>query len=105
MAAKASSETADPLTRSLLRQPNFAVLLVLVWLLVAQALLLRYGAQTADTPYNTDDAMRLVQVRDWLAGQGRTGVLGLLGHGGVMSGRGEARRTDQVLAAQRVPPI
>jgi hypothetical protein len=105
MAAKASSEMVDPLPRSLLRQPNFAALLALVWLLVALALLLRYWVQTADTLLDTDDAMRLVQMRDWLAGQGWTGVLGLSVQGGVMSGRGQARRTDQVLAAQRAPPI
>jgi hypothetical protein len=55
---------------NLLRQPNFAVLVVLAWLLVALGLLLQYWAQTADTLLDTDDAMRLVQMRAWVAGQG-----------------------------------
>ena len=55
---------------NLLRQPNFGALVVLVWLLVALALLLQYWAQTAETLLDTDDAMRLVQMRAWLAGQG-----------------------------------
>jgi hypothetical protein len=55
---------------SLLRQPNFAALLVLVWLVVVLALLLAYWPQTGETLLDTDDAMRLVQMRAWLAGQG-----------------------------------
>ena len=55
---------------NLLRQPNFAALVALVWLLVALALLLQYWTQTAETLFDTDDAMRLAQLRDWLAGQG-----------------------------------
>jgi hypothetical protein len=43
---------------------------VLAWLLVAVVLLLQYWAQTAATLLDTDDAMRLVQMRAWLAGQG-----------------------------------
>ena len=52
---------------NLLRQPNFAALLILVWLVVALALLLQYWPQTAETLLDTDDAMRLVQMREWLA--------------------------------------
>ena len=55
---------------NLLRQPNFAALVALVWLLVALALLLQYWTQTAETLFDTDDAMRLAQLRDWLGGQG-----------------------------------
>jgi hypothetical protein len=55
---------------NLLRQPNFGALVVLVWLLVALVLLLQYWAQTAETLLDTDDAMRLVGMRAWLAGQG-----------------------------------
>jgi hypothetical protein len=55
---------------NLLRQPNFGVLVTLVWLVVALGLLLQYWAQTAETLLDTDDAMRLVQMRAWLAGQG-----------------------------------
>jgi hypothetical protein len=51
---------------NLLRQPNFAALVTLVWLLVAMVLLLQYWGQTADTLLDTDDAMRLAQLRDWL---------------------------------------
>jgi hypothetical protein len=55
---------------NLLRQPNFAALVALVWLLVALALLLQHWGQTAETLFDTDDAMRLAQVRAWLGGQG-----------------------------------
>src|SRR5262249_47841117 len=51
------------------RQPSFAFLLLLAWLLVALELLLIYWAGTAETLLDTDDAMRLVQARDFLAGQ------------------------------------
>jgi hypothetical protein len=54
----------------LFRQPNFAALVVLVWLLVALALLLQHWPQTAETLLDTDDAMRLVQMRTWLGGPG-----------------------------------
>ena len=54
---------------NLLRQPNFAALVTLVWLLVALALLLQYWTQTAETLFDTDDAMRLAQLRDWLGGR------------------------------------
>src|SRR3954470_18861775 len=50
---------------NLLRQPNFAALVTLVWLLVALALLLQFWTQTADTLFDTDDAMRLAQLHDW----------------------------------------
>jgi hypothetical protein len=56
--------------KNLLRQLNFATLVALVWLLVALALLLQHWAQTAETPLDTDDAMRLVEPRAWLAGNG-----------------------------------
>lgn len=52
----------------LLRQPNFAALVVLAWLVVALALLLQHWPHTAETLFDTDDAMRLVQLRAWLAG-------------------------------------
>lgn len=55
---------------NLLRQPNFGALVVLVWLVVALALLLQHWGQTAETLLDTDDAMRLVEMRAWLAGQG-----------------------------------
>lgn len=57
----------------LLRQPNFAALVALVWLVVALVLLLNYWPQTAETLLDTDDAMRLVQLRAWLAGPGLLG--------------------------------
>ena len=53
---------------NLLRQPNFGALVALVWLVVALALLLQYWPQTAETLLDTDDAMRLVEMRAWLAG-------------------------------------
>jgi len=55
---------------NLLRQPNFAALVALVWLLVALALLLQNWTQTAQTLLDTDDAMRLAQLHAWLGGQG-----------------------------------
>ena len=55
--------------KNLLRQPNLAALVALAWLLVALALLLQHWAQTAETLLDTDDAMRLVELRAWLAGK------------------------------------
>ena len=52
------------------RQPHFALLLGLAWLLVVLQLVAQNWAETAQTLLDTDDAMRLVQMRDWLAGQG-----------------------------------
>jgi hypothetical protein len=52
------------------RQPNFALLLGLAWLLVVFQLLAQSWAETAQTLLDTDDAMRLAQLRDWLAGRG-----------------------------------
>ena len=52
------------------RQPHFALLLGLAWLLVVLQLVAQNWADTAQTLLDTDDAMRLVQMRDWLAGQG-----------------------------------
>ena len=58
------------MSANLLRQPNFAALVALAWLVVALVLLLQFWGQTAETLLDTDDAMRLVQMRAWLAGQG-----------------------------------
>jgi len=52
------------------RQPTFALLLGLAWLLVVIQLLAQNWAETALTLSDTDDAMRLAQLRDWLGGQG-----------------------------------
>jgi len=52
------------------RQPNFALLLGLAWLLAAFQLLAQNWADTALALADTDDAMRLAQLRDWLGGQG-----------------------------------
>lgn len=52
------------------RQPNFAALLALAWLLVVIQLLVQHWDETAQTLLDTDDAMRLAQLRDWLGGQG-----------------------------------
>ena len=52
------------------RQPHFALLLCAAWLLVMVQLLMQNWAETAQTLLDTDDAMRLTQMRDWLAGQG-----------------------------------
>ena len=55
---------------ALLRQPNFAALVILVWLLVSFTLLLQHWPQTAETLLDTDDALRLAQLHAWLGGQG-----------------------------------
>lgn len=52
------------------RTPHFAVLLGVAWLLVVVQLLVQNWAETGQTLLDTDDAMRLTQLRDWLAGQG-----------------------------------
>jgi len=52
------------------RQPHFALLLALAWLLVVLQLVAQNWHDTAQTLLDTDDAMRLVQMRDWLAGHG-----------------------------------
>jgi hypothetical protein len=50
--------------------PHFGLLLGLAWLLVVFQLMVQFWAATAYTFPDTDDAMRLVQMRDFLAGQG-----------------------------------
>lgn len=57
---------------SVSRQPNFSSLLGLAWLLVVVQLVAQNWADTALTLLDTDDAMRLAQMRDWLAGQAGT---------------------------------
>jgi hypothetical protein len=52
------------------RQPHFALLLALAWLLVVFQLVAQNWAETAQTLLDTDDAMRLAQMREWLAGRG-----------------------------------
>jgi hypothetical protein len=56
--------------RGSMHQPNFAVLLGLAWLLVMVQLMAYFWAMTAFTLPDADDAMRLVEVRGFLAGQG-----------------------------------
>src|SRR2546423_9653800 len=51
------------------RQPHFALLLGLAWLLAAIQLLAQNWHDIALTLADTDDAMRLAQLRDWLGGQ------------------------------------
>ena len=48
---------------------NFALLLALAWLVVAADLVLKHCAGTALTLSDTDDAMRLAEVHDFLDGQ------------------------------------
>lgn len=52
------------------RQPNFLILFGFAWVAVAAHLLLVHWPQTGTTLLDTDDAMRLVQLRDFLAGRG-----------------------------------
>jgi hypothetical protein len=53
-----------------LRLPNIALLLGLSWLVIVGQLLAAHWAETAQTLLDTDDAMRLVQMREFLAGRG-----------------------------------
>src|SRR5499426_1375600 len=55
--------------RGLMRRPPFALLFAAVWLIVAFGLLVQHWPDTARTVPDADDAMRLVQVRAFLAGQ------------------------------------
>jgi len=48
-------------------------MVALAWLAVALVLLLQHWPQTAETLHDTDDAMRLVQMRAWLNGPGLFG--------------------------------
>jgi len=52
------------------RQPPFAFLVLAAWLLVVLQLMLQYWPETALTLNGSDDAMRLVQLRAFLAGHG-----------------------------------
>jgi hypothetical protein len=54
----------DPTTR-----PHFAAFLGLAWLVVLVQLMAEYWPMTATTMHDADDALRLVQVRSFLAGQ------------------------------------
>jgi hypothetical protein len=52
------------------RQPPFALLLLAAWLLAVLQLVLQHWPETALALNDTDDAMRLVQLRAFLGGQG-----------------------------------
>jgi len=52
------------------RQPSFALLVAIAWLLIVLQLLAQYWSETALNLLDTDDAMRLTQLKDWLGGQG-----------------------------------
>jgi hypothetical protein len=56
--------------KSSTNRPNFALLLALAWLLAVLQLVAQHWAATAQTLLDTDDAMRLVQMRDFIAGRG-----------------------------------
>jgi hypothetical protein len=58
------------MTAGATRGPNFAVLVGLAWLVIAVDLIAKHWAGTALTLSDTDDAMRLAQVHDFLNGQG-----------------------------------
>lgn len=57
-------------TPSPAQQPHFAILICVSWLLAVGQLMGQNWASTAVTLPDPDDAMRLVQVRDFLAGHG-----------------------------------
>jgi len=58
------------MTAGAMREPSFGTLVGLAWLVIATDLIVRYWAGTGLTLGDTDDAMRLVQLRDFLGGQG-----------------------------------
>ncbi len=58
------------MVRNILREPNFALLVALAWLILLIQLMAENWAALAATLPDADDAMRLVQVRALLAGQG-----------------------------------
>src|SRR3984893_2255748 len=53
-----------------MHRPNFAVLLSLAWLMVLLQMMAEFWTVTGYTMPDTDDAMRLVEMRGFLAGQG-----------------------------------
>jgi hypothetical protein len=53
-----------------LKSPPFVLMLGLAWLVIVAQLLAEHWAETAQTLSDMDDAMRLVQVREFLAGRG-----------------------------------
>jgi hypothetical protein len=60
----------DSMTAGSVRGPNFALLLGLAWLVIAVDLVFKHWAATALTLSDTDDAMRLAELHDFLRGQG-----------------------------------
>ncbi len=54
-------------SRGEVQLPIFAVLLAAAWLLVAGQLIIQYWAATAITMHDSDDAMRLVELRKFLS--------------------------------------
>jgi hypothetical protein len=58
------------MTRGTTQQPSFAILFWLACILVGIQIMAQFWAATATTLPDTDDALRLVQVRAFLAGQG-----------------------------------
>lgn len=55
---------------SSLRKPSPVLLILLAWLFVSAMLLIEDWAATAQTLFDTDDAMRLVEMRAFVHGQG-----------------------------------
>ena len=53
-----------------LQSPHIVLVLGLAWLVIVGQLLAEHWSETAQTLYDMDDAMRLVQVREFLAGRG-----------------------------------
>src|ERR1700730_5033081 len=53
-----------------LQSPHIVLVLGLAWLVIVAQLLAEHWGETAQTLSDMDDAMRLVQVREFLAGRG-----------------------------------
>jgi hypothetical protein len=58
------------MSRGSTHKPNFAVLFAVACLLAGVQIMAQFWTLTAETLPDTDDAMRLVQVRSFLSGQG-----------------------------------
>jgi hypothetical protein len=59
-----------PMQNTTSRQTSFTVLVLISWLLIAAQLFVQYWTATAGSLFDSDDAMRLVEVRSFLAGHG-----------------------------------
>ncbi|WP_201450213.1 hypothetical protein [Sphingobium yanoikuyae] len=71
MSSSLAADPAFPLRKSGLATPGSWLTLAALWALCAAVMLFQFRAEIAQMMFmDTDDAMRLQQVRDWIGGQG-----------------------------------